>query len=76
MSSKRYQKSKENSSLRLIPHREGAKTGFHIHMYYSLIIPAYRKHQHREYTYKTVQSVYTATKLTMCVLFPNKLPKF
>ena len=23
-----------------------------------------RKHQHREYTYKTVQIIYTATKLT------------
>jgi len=55
---------KENVSLRLSPHREGAKNGFHIHMYHSLIIPAYRKHQHKEYTYKIVQSVYTATKLT------------
>ena len=29
-----------------------------------LIILAYRKHQHRDYTYKTVQILHTPTKLT------------
>jgi len=32
-----------------------------------LFIPAYRKHQHKEYTYKTVRIVYTASKLTAYV---------
>jgi len=32
-----------------------------------LIIPAYRKHQHRDYTCDTVQTVHTATKLTTFV---------
>jgi hypothetical protein len=29
-----------------------------------LIVPAYRKHQHSDYTHKTVHTVHTATKLT------------
>jgi len=28
-------------------------------------MPEYRKHQHRDYTYKKVQIVYTVTKLTV-----------
>jgi hypothetical protein len=32
-----------------------------------LIIPAYGKHHHRDYTCHTVQTVYTATKLTPSV---------
>jgi hypothetical protein len=28
------------------------------------IIPTYKKHQHKNYTTKTVHTVYTATKLT------------
>jgi len=34
-----------------------------------LIIPAYKKHKHRDYTYKTVQLVYAATKLTTCTCY-------
>ena len=30
----------------------------------NIIIPAYRKHQHTDYSYKTVHTVYTATKPT------------
>ena len=30
----------------------------------SLVIPKYKKHQHKNYTNKTVRTVYTATKLT------------
>ena len=32
-----------------------------------IMTPAYRKHQHSDYIYKTVQIVYTATKLTTSV---------
>jgi len=35
--------------------------------YVIVIIPTYKKHQHRDYTYKTVQTVYAATKLTNSV---------
>jgi len=31
--------------------------------------PAYRKHQHMEHTCKTVQTVYTGTKLTTSMYF-------
>jgi hypothetical protein len=33
-----------------------------------IIMPTYKKHQHRDYTYRSVQTVHTATKITtsMC----------
>ena len=34
--------------------------------------PAYRKHQHRDYTYKTVRFVYATTKLTTSTFYNCK----
>ena len=36
-----------------------------------LIIPAYRKHQHGDYTHTTVQIVYAATKHTTYMCFTD-----
>jgi hypothetical protein len=38
-----------------------------LHALMCLIIPAYRKHQHRDYSYKTTHTVYKATKLTTSI---------
>ena len=44
-------------------------TNVNMYMYSLLFIPAYRKHQHRDYIHKTVQIVYAATKQTTSTFY-------